>query len=293
MGSQDRDGDMTLSIWQAQYNGLLIGDGTSYEIQEIDGLDDLPQIRTNDNPRSRQTGMWPGDDYAALRSITLTVEVQGAAESPTFLANMAAFRQAFSTEQPETAFSFNLPSFANVLRSYCRPRKRATPIDLNYRFGKAMYAVQLDATDPRLYDDTLSSLTLPVAVPGAGFPFPMTFPLSFGTSGAGGIVSLVNDGNVHTEPVFTIYGPVQNPSVQNLTTGEVLSFGITLGPSDLLTVDTGLHSVVLNGTQSVRGTLQGGYSWWKLAPGTTQIAFRANTVYTGATMLITWRGANL
>ena len=120
-------------------------------------------------------------------------------------------------------------------------------------------AVQLFAVDPRKYASAQSSASTGLASQSGGMTFNATFPLTFGTVGGGGLVTLTNAGNFQTPLTMTITGPVANPIVDNITTGQSLIFLITLASSDTLVISqagTSLASIVLNGTASRRNALQ-------------------------------------
>jgi hypothetical protein len=117
------------------------------------------------------------------------------------------------------------------------------------------------------------------------------FPVTFGSAGTAGVVNAVNNGNFPTRPVIVIAGPVDNPILQNLTTGQYVQFAISLGVADTLTLDFDLHTVLLNGTASRRNTMTPSSQWWELAPGTTQILYGANTTQVGSIATVTYRNA--
>lgn len=118
-----------------------------------------------------------------------------------------------------------------------------------------------------------------------------TFNVTFGSVGTAGVINAVNSGNFPTRPIVAIAGPVDNPIVYNLNTGQYLQFAISLGVGDVLTLDTDLHTVILNGTASRRNTMTPSSQWWELAPGTTQILYGANTVQVGSIATVTYRNA--
>lgn len=115
----------------------------------------------------------------------------------------------------------------------------------------------------------------------------MGFPLGFGPTVSPTGATVVNGGNRPTPATFTIQGPVTNPSILNAVTGQILSFNITLGASDVLVVDSGARTVILNGNANVRNTLQQP-NWWLFPPGSTNVVF--NGVGSG-TLIINLRNA--
>ena len=45
------------------FNGLVFGAGTPYPVQSIDGLEGLPELRTQDDNQGYNDGMFSGRDF--------------------------------------------------------------------------------------------------------------------------------------------------------------------------------------------------------------------------------------
>lgn len=81
----------------------------------------------------------------------------------------------------------------------------------------------------------------PTVVPFTGgattnfFPF---FPMRVSASQIFGDVSVTNDGDVETWPVWTITGPGSGLVIRNLTTGKLISITRTFGAGEGATIDT-------------------------------------------------------
>lgn len=151
--------------------------------------------------------------------------------------------------------------------------------------------MELIATDPLIYSDTLSSgmTTLEVATV-SGLTWPLSWPLSWGGSTQSGTINATNNGNTATPVVIRIDGPVTDPTIENVTTGSELSLSITVETGDFLLIDSGQRSVLLNGTASRYSTLDPGSTWFDLEPGLNTIRF-AGASSTAGTLSITWRSA--
>lgn len=283
---------MTLSAFQFQYAGVLLGDTTPYNVIKVQGLKDLPPFRTADQDRGRDHGQWIGNNYAAGRSVIVDMEVTSQdGTDATFWGNVASLDSATALTQTESPLVFLLPGMSGQRRINARPRRRVMPVDMPYQFHVAAASVEFYATDPRIYDDTLTQFTIPVGVPASGLSFNATPNFTFGTGGTTGVVNAVNAGNIATRPVVVISGPVDNPTIENTTAGLHLTFSLSLLSTDTLTVDLDAKSVLLNGTGSRRSTMTTDSRWWELAPGTSQVTYRANTVQVGSTALLSFRSA--
>lgn len=106
----------------------------------------------------------------------------------------------------------------------------------------------------------------------------LAWPLDFGAPGSTGQLVAVNSGDAPTHPLIEFRGPVSLPSLTNVSTGDAVEYDIDLAGDDVLLVDTGSGTVVLNGTASRLYTVTSRSvpeQLFTFSPGTTQLAFRA------------------
>lgn len=87
-------------------------------------------------------------------------------------------------------------------------------------------------------------------------------------------------------PVWTVRGPVANPSLKNATTDETLTYNNTLGANDVLVVDMSERTATLNGATNVIADMVG--SWVELTAGENMISY-VNDGQSG-TSTIEWNG---
>lgn len=74
-------------------------------------------------------------------------------------------------------------------------------------------------------------------------------------------------------PIWSVTGPITNPTIENLTTGSSLTFEGSLTASQTLVVDSSNMTAMLNGTNVLR-LISG--DWLRLDPGLNRIVFSAN-----------------
>ena len=273
------------------YQGLTIGDGTDFEIKTIDGLESLPDIVQPDLKIDRDQGMYAGLYTAGGRLIAIEYEVHASTDAQ-FRADLDTLGTALApigtVEQP---LAFLLPGMAQLGRqSYVRPLTRACIIDVDYSHRIARGVMHLFATDPRLYDVTLNSQSVGLPASNGGTSWPVVWPLSWGSAGAGGLLTCTNAGTFEARPVLTITGPIDNPTITNLTTGMSFTLAITLAPGDTLTIDMKARTVILNGTASRRGNATVA-QWWSIIPGANSVQFSANTVQVGSQLTVAFASA--
>lgn len=124
--------------------------------------------------------------------------------------------------------------------------------------------ISLKVADPRKYDQTQST-----------------------RSGAG---TATNAGTFATPVMITVTASgASSTSLQitNSTTGESIYVTTALSDGDVLVIDTGTHSVKLNGTEK-RSMLGSGTDWWMLDPGSNTLAVSNDT---NVTVSFAWYSA--
>ena len=74
----------SLVNYRFAFNDFEFGGGNSvYQILTLDGLEDLPQIRNQDDNRGYQDGMWTGRDFLSGRTLTFNIIVLGDSNNST------------------------------------------------------------------------------------------------------------------------------------------------------------------------------------------------------------------
>lgn len=130
------------------------------------------------------------------------------------------------------------------------------------------------AHDPYLYDVMATQIGPFFASTAPAF-FPI-LPIHLGSSSVLSSFSVDNSGHAEAYPVWTIHGPGSAITLTNNTTGKALALtgngGLTLGASDVLTIDTQARTLLLNGVTSEYSKLSFASSLWLLAKGFNSIA---------------------
>lgn len=278
-----------MSDWQMTYNGLTFGASTSYGIQSITGLHDLPEVRTSDRARARNHGQFQGSDYLGGRDIEVGVTITSQHPSD---ATWQAFSQALVAGQTtEFPLTIQVPGVAlgGALTVNARVRKLSLPVNMDYYNGIGRAMVQFHCTDPRLYSSTLQTVNFTQATTSGGMTFNATFNLSFGGAVSGGTATCTNGGEFPTPWVGTITGPIVEPRIENVTTGQTIYFTGTLTAGQTLVVGSLDKTALLNGTSSRYSWVKYGTQWFDLAAG-DNILRLAGSSGTG-TMAVQFRSA--
>jgi hypothetical protein len=259
---------------QLDYRGLTIGgDLGPITIRTVEGLADLPELRVSDRPLLLRHGYHAGTDLMGARTITVELEV-------------VAYDEASFTSSVDA-----LVAGGDVGMVLARCRKRAVAIDDNYLEWSAAFAVELVATDPRIYAATEGLITTGVPTAGVGRTYPLTFSRTYGAAGSGGLILATNEGNVATPWVARLDGPLNYPRLENITVDRLLELDLVLQAGEWLVLDSARRAVLFLGSSSRYADLSPGSEWWELAPGVNEVSFRTIDITDAGTVQFAWRSA--
>ncbi|WP_369183333.1 hypothetical protein [Streptomyces sp. Y1] len=280
------------AIGRVVWNGLQMGPGTPYAISDLPDLDDMPDVRAYDVDRTGAHGTWTGPDYVGARVITMGITLRGA--DPDDLGRLViALKRAM---QPTPA-PLQLTFTDRQLMVWGKVRRRHIPYDATSLQRISVAQVQFYCTDPRLYS-LVSYSAGPTAAyaPASGRSYPRTYPWLYGTGGAGGALTCVNNGASDTYPTLRIDGPCVRPSIQLSETGAVLQLNNTVAPGDYVLINTANRAVLASGSTPRRDWVVAGSDWPVMPPGTSTFVYRSDPYGDGTIptyLTVTWRDATL
>jgi hypothetical protein len=115
------------------------------------------------------------------------------------------------------------------------PRFRARRLDRweEYSFQET---IRFIASDPTFYDPTQQTFSFAITEVITELVFPITFPIKFGVSIISDQDDLTYSGNWLCYPTIELTGPMQNPIVENDTTGEKLELIYEIAASEVVTI---------------------------------------------------------
>ena len=262
-------GDLITTQFQFEFNGLLMGVDTAYEVVGVEGLD-LPGIRDETRKRPREHGVFDlMPDLLDYRLVDLDLEVLSTSYTP------------FDTlADATTDFDSLFPlvfMFHDSVKKYvnCRVRKRSTKVDRSTLLGNGRVSLQFWCPDPRVYSLTQSTLSPALPAVSGGLAFPFSFNLGFGSATSSSVYA-TNDGNMDSYPIFTFAGPLTAPTITNITTGEIFSTASAILSGQTLTVNCADKTVLL-GSTSRYSDVSSTSSFWSLVPGINEVKFGATS----------------
>jgi hypothetical protein len=171
-------------------------------------------------------------------------------------------------------------------------RERKSLVDPNYTYGYINASYVFFCPDPRIYDNTAQSATIPVSGPfSLGRVYNFLFPRVYNVNIVSNTVNAVNNGSWNTYPTITFNGPAVNPTFGNATQNLYITVNGTFSSSDIITIDTDAKTILVNGLPA-RNLLATGSNWFYLPPGTSRVYFAATGVSSGITLAtLNWRSA--
>lgn len=147
--------------------------------------------------------------------------------------------------------------------------------------------------DPTIYLGNLQTASTaqssPTTTTGAA-AYSFTYPVVYGST----IYNVNADcNNVGSLPVYprtmTITGPINNPTITNLATGEFITVNVNLGIGDILSIDYSKTSqiVTVNGVNNLNNVTTSS-TFWKIQPGTNTIQLSGSSVGVGSFATVTY-----
>lgn len=152
------------------------------------------------------------------------------------------------------------------------------------------YLLEAQSPDWRFYSQELKVFTTGQTLIIGGTSIPATIPMGFPLSGSSvSSLNVNNAGNESTDPVITLYGPANQFTVINNTTGKqfVLDYAIAEGES--IIVDVKSRTVIVNGVTSIYNALDGDF--FNLQPGINEIQFTATGSNEDTVLKVEYRDA--
>ena len=148
----------------------------------------------------------------------------------------------------------------------------ATPVDIEITDQALIEQLDTIAEKALIYQGTNNIFTItPNEVPTLeiGYYTKYEFNITDGgyvweQGGQGGPTTVINESISNVSPVWTVHGPVQNPILENTTTGEQIEYVGTIAEGQTLVVDMGEQTAELNGL-NVLANITGDFV--SLAPG--------------------------
>lgn len=264
--------------------GDFIADDDVALVTKVTGWGSSPK-RVSVNAKSQQSGGWDATGFDGPRQIS--VEGVVIADTPEDAADRADSLAALS---PRALQRFSVDSESVGLR-WCMVRVVAGAEPEWIDDTSFTYALSLIAPDPLKYGGELFAWApFAMAVPGTGITYPLTYPLNYGVAPGvtPGSVACVNAGRSEYWPTLRIDGPVTNPRVSLVETGDWVRYQGTVPAGQHLDIDCANRRVTVGDSPiSVRNKVTSYGSWLAVPPGGGSVAVTADSAGSGS-LLSVW-----
>lgn len=305
---------MSALDYQVDFNGIVIGDGTAYEIMQVSGLEDW-STRGSDVPIPNGYGNIPGSSFVNASVVVFTVESVNPPDMELLVATLTP--PANAAPDVLVPVRYKYPNSEERLR-YGRCSRRSRVRDVPSTFGKTQLTFEVEFPDPRAYSAVLQQASLTVFVAGSsggdltvssGTNLGNDLTLDSGTNlgfdltgtSSSGLQTITNLGYVDVYPliVFSPATGISAFSVTNLTTGQVLTINQTVNTGQTLIADmqaaqnalsatgaTGVAPIAIGGS-SVYGSWRPPRIPLRFVPGSNLLKFDVTAGDTAASALVT------
>ena len=282
---------MPLQHGQAQIRDLLLGPGSAYRLLSDTNPWNLLVRAEQGGKRPWNHGAWSGAEWAEEKVVPVVVAID--TDDPVDWLALhqqlaAAFRPVGEiTTDVELRIGWGGAEY--VL--FGRPRM-VEPHVRTAGSGKTITEAAFVALDPIIYsaDEQVEALGLPSFT--GGLTIPVQAPFTVDGVLVGGKVTVENEGTADTPLALRVDGPVQSPRVTLQRPDgliQTLQVLFDLGAGQWLDIDTGAHTVLLNGTTNRRGQVAGVFPI--LPPGVSTLRFQAAAFHDDAELTARWRHA--
>lgn len=271
-------GELLTSVGQIQVRDLVIGRGTRYPIDSIEGLG-VGEVSRESTRRPLDDGVSvAGPDTIGDRQVIIHLGIN--ADDADHLAELSdALALAW---QPVRAGTIDAVYWRRGVRGKqiirCRPGRLPLPEGFWEAHGQSSLPAELWMPDPYLY--AIDELSTPIVL--ANGATTLTSNVAVGGTG-------------RTRPIVEIQGPARNPSVTVARpdgTTRAIRFDIDVQAGQTFVVDVGAKSITLAGVRRMDARAPD-HQWPDLLPGINAITFaRSGAALTGAGATATIRRRN-
>lgn len=231
--------------WAGLTLGGLFGD---YRVTEVEGWDDMSAISDTSIERARGHGDHIGDLFARARIVSVTGEIVDTVNRDALARRLLA-----ATPVSSALRSLSADYFGLQLTAQARVIARKVKVSAGYDVGNVPFAVQFKCPSALRYGAAQApSTALPLS--GGGITYPMTYPVTYGSGGITGRVTVTNAGTAPAPLKIGIRGRL--PQGWIATAGDrVLAYPVEVPSGQTVVVNSADGTVLVEGTASRRGNL--------------------------------------
>jgi hypothetical protein len=263
-------------------------DGSFAVCGEPSGWEGLELITPIDQAGGRDGGL-VGPQSIAPRSLDCNAMIVSP-DPVTMRRKIRSIRAILAAKQPVIWEQYDWAS-GLTLALICRPVGKVVPtVPLGHQLGGEAVSMSwsLVAASPWKYlsgsgESASVGLVNPALI--TGRTYDKTYSYTYGSSSTpGGVLTATNQGDSPAYPVFTIVGPVNFPTITNVTTGQQFQVNAVIGAGSQVIVDANTGSVTPGSIRLIGRP-------FTLAPGPNTIRWTDSLAAydPAANLLLNWR----
>lgn len=269
-------------------NNLTLGSVASgYYFTKLAGFE-FPELRIDIKDRGNYDGARLGTYNYGRRIMSVEGELWGSTATD-YESKRRALQLALGISNGLTTLTINTKSGLTLEASVILN----VQLGAEYQKGNIIFGsfrIEFVAPYPFLLSST-STNTQVDPYTGGGGAIPSAIPFSLGVGGSGA-ETINNAGNGTEYPTIKIYGSIENPSMQNTTTGKQFSLSYNLSTStDYIEIDTYNQTVLLNGVTNIRQYFSGDFI--TLEAGDNEIKLTSASYDSNAHAIVTHKDSYL
>lgn len=243
--------------------------GSKRVVTRAEGLQGVAPIREVQVLRGQQSGSYVRSKFTEARVITLEGEIIGSNIEDSFDEFDTVTKALYASINTAGTLRWTRSSAGQALQASCQLAS-FQPVVLTDGGNLLQYQVSLIASDPRVYDQSLTT----------------TDSSTITNASSGATVAVTNNGSVPSPPTLRVYGGLQAPVVRLVSGGAGLTFTNTVASGDYMEIDVLNRTVKTNGTVSVISGLDAALSeWFELPAGSDSVKLTASSLTGGSPKL--------
>lgn len=231
-----------------------------FDPDALQGFYDGVNTKRSEVTRPNQWGDFREPNLRAARHLSMSGAA--VAETP---AQLLAMRDEFTALLVHEQYTEIAVQNATETR-YISVGLEGTPSWVQKGDTVAVWKLDLYAPDPRMYGQTIGLQITDSTVTG-GLDYPLDYPINYG----GGIkvqaVSMLNRGNTHSWPKFTVTGNFFEGFSITDNSGHIITYDGIVTMSAPVTIDTGAGTATQNGIDKSNQLSR--RDWFSIPPGAT------------------------
>lgn len=232
------------SATSVSWRGVTIAMGADYHLRELVGWEELPNVTFEGVPASSSYGSLVTAGQCDPRIVTVTGWCYSTSARDALLAGFwaacAPHVGELVTESLTVAHGgLTLSVDAQLMKASAAP-------EAGWAVGRFGFVLTWRCPDPLRYGSP-QTVSSPIQTATTGLTFPITFPITFPSNPIGGTAVVRNAGNARSPVLITLTGPLEYPGVVTVESSKRVWFPLTLGASDVVTIDSRAGVARLNG----------------------------------------------